>query len=73
LQDIRKVVCTFAAQNCINVMNNQEEYTENRGRDWMIFWASTAFMVGLLFFKPEWVWVAFPFQFTALAGAMGRL
>lgn len=54
-------------------MKNKEEYTNNASRDWLIFGASTVFMVLLLFFKPEWVWVAWPFQFTALAGAMGRL
>ncbi len=52
---------------------NNEEYTENRGRDWMIFWVSTVAMFALLFWKPEWVWAAWPFQFTALAGALGRL
>lgn len=56
-----------------STMKNKEEYTNNSSRDWLIFGASTVFMVLLLFFKPEWVWVAWPFQFTALAGAMGRL
>ena len=54
-------------------MSNKEEYTENKGRDWLLFLVSTVGMVALLIFLPEWVWVAFPFQFTALAGAMGRL
>jgi hypothetical protein len=54
-------------------MKNKEEYSENRSRDWMIFLASTVLMVALLWVAPEWVWVAWPFQFTALAGAMGRL
>ncbi|MFN4079911.1 MAG: hypothetical protein ACK4NS_03335 [Saprospiraceae bacterium] len=54
-------------------MSNREEYVENRGRDWMIFLISSVVMVALLWFKPEWVWAAWPFQFTALAGALGRL
>ncbi|MCB0525389.1 MAG: hypothetical protein R3A50_03845 [Saprospiraceae bacterium] len=54
-------------------MKNNEEVTENRGRDWMLFIISTIGMLALLWFKPEWVWVAWPFQFTALAGALGRL
>ena len=54
-------------------MSNKEEYVGNRGRDWMIFMVSSVVMVGLLWLKPEWVWVAWPFQFTALAGALGRL
>ena len=54
-------------------MKKNEEYAENRGRDWMIFLASLVGLVALLFFKPEWVWVSFPFVFTSLAGALGRL
>jgi hypothetical protein len=54
-------------------MKNKEEYTPNISRDWMVFIASSVFMVAILWFKPEWVWVAWPFQFTALAGALGRL
>ncbi|MEY3243080.1 MAG: hypothetical protein RIR11_4519 [Bacteroidota bacterium] len=53
--------------------NSKEEYTPNKGRDWMIFGVSTVIMFGLLWFKPEWIWVIWPFQLTALAGAMGRL
>ncbi len=54
-------------------MKNNEEFTMNRSRDWMIFIASSVVMVALLWYAPEWVWVAWPFQFTALAGALGRL
>lgn len=54
-------------------MKSKEEYTENRSRDWLVFIVSTVVMLALLWFSPEWVWVAWPFQFTALAGAMGRL
>lgn len=54
-------------------MNNNEEYAENRGRDWIMFIISLIGTLALLFFIPEWVWVAFPFLFTSLAGAMGRL
>lgn len=54
-------------------MKNNEEYTENRSRDWLVFIISTIGAVLLLWFHPEWVWVAFPFQFTSLAGALGRL
>jgi hypothetical protein len=53
--------------------NNKEEYTPNKGRDWMVFGVSTVIMLGFLWFKPEWIWVIWPFQLTALAGAMGRL
>jgi hypothetical protein len=51
----------------------KEEYTENRSRDWIMFLVSTVAMFALLFLKPEWIWVAWPFQFTAIAGALGRL
>jgi hypothetical protein len=50
-----------------------EEYTENKSRDWMIFGISSVAMLAILWWKPEWVWVVWPFQFTALAGALGRL
>jgi len=54
-------------------MKKNEEYVENRSRDWMIFIISSVAMVAMLLWKPEWVWTVWPFQFTALAGAMGRL
>lgn len=54
-------------------MKKNEEYVENRGRDWIFFIVSLIGALALLFFKPEWVWVSFPFLFTSLAGAMGRL
>ncbi len=54
-------------------MSNKEEYTESKSRDWLVFLGSTLGMIALLIFLPEWVWVSFPFMFTALAGAMGRL
>jgi len=54
-------------------MKKNEEYTLNRSRDWMIFLASLVFMIVLLIFKPEWVWVSWPFLFTSLAGALGRI
>lgn len=54
-------------------MKKNEEYQQNTARDWMMFGASAIFLVALLYFKPEWVWVAFPFVFTSLAGALGRL
>lgn len=49
------------------------EYVGNRGRDLLIFGVSTVAMIGFLIFKPEWVWVVWPFQLTALAGFLGRL
>ena len=54
-------------------MKNNEEYVENRSRDRIFFIISLAGALALLYFKPEWVWVSFPFVFTSLAGAMGRL
>jgi hypothetical protein len=53
--------------------NNNEEYTQNKGRDGLIFIVSTVAMFAILWLKPEWVWVVWPFQFTALAGWFGRL
>lgn len=50
-----------------------EEYAPKKGRDWTMFIVSTIAMFGFLWFLPEWVWVVWPFQLTALAGAMGRL
>jgi hypothetical protein len=50
-----------------------EEYQQKKGRDWMGFIISTVVMLGILWFKPEWVWVAWPFQFTFLTGALGRM
>jgi hypothetical protein len=67
-----KNVFTFAANKNVSFMKN-EEYVENRGRDWIVFIVSLVGAVALLIWKPEWVWVSFPFVFTALAGAMGRL
>jgi len=54
-------------------MKKNEEYVENRGRDWLFFIVSLISTLALLFFIPEWVWVGFPFLFTSLAGARGRL
>lgn len=54
-------------------MKKNEEYVQNRGRDWLIFLVSTVAMLAFLWFKPEWVWVVWPFQLTALAGALGRI
>lgn len=54
-------------------MKKNEEYQLNVTRDWMIFGASVVFTAGLYFFATEWIWVAFPFLFTSLAGAMKRL
>ncbi|MFN0037848.1 MAG: hypothetical protein ACKVUS_22520 [Saprospiraceae bacterium] len=54
-------------------MKNNEEYVNNHGRDWLVFIVSTIGMIALLLFAPEWVWVSWPFMFTALAGALGRL
>ncbi|MFZ4474605.1 MAG: hypothetical protein ACOYPR_05385 [Saprospiraceae bacterium] len=54
-------------------MKKNEEYVDNRKRDWILFGISTVIMLGLLVFKAEWIWVIWPLQFTAFAGAMGRL
>ena len=54
-------------------MRNNEEFSENRRRDWMIVGVSVVATLALLILAPQWVWVTFPFLFTALAGAMGRL
>ncbi len=54
-------------------MKKNEEYVENRGRDWLFFIVSLVGMIALLIFLPEWIWVSFPFVFTSLAGAVGRL
>jgi hypothetical protein len=54
-------------------MKKQGEYTENKGRDWVVFGVSVVGTIAFLIFKPEWVWVMFPSLFTSLAGAMGRL
>ncbi len=64
---------TFAVSKRLCIMNKKEEYTDNPGRDWLIFGVSTVAMIALLFIAPEWVWVTWPFLFTALAGALGRL
>ena len=54
-------------------MKNQEEYTQNTRRDWLVFGVSLVVTLVILFLAPQWVWVGFPFVFTALAGALGRL
>jgi hypothetical protein len=54
-------------------MKKNEEYVENKGRDWLVFLVSAVLTLVILWVKPEWVWVGFPFVFTSLAGAMGRL
>jgi uncharacterized membrane protein len=52
---------------------NSEEFVPNKRRDWIIFGITTVIMIALLIFIPEWVWVIWPFQFTALAGALDRM
>lgn len=59
--------------NELHNMKKNEEYAKNPGRDWLMFIISTVGMVALLIWLPAWIWVAWPFQFTALAGALGRL
>ncbi|MCE2821646.1 MAG: hypothetical protein ACK5FV_03735 [Bacteroidota bacterium] len=54
-------------------MKINEEYKGNRTTEWAVFAVSTVAMIALLWVSPEWVWVAWPFQFTALAGALNRL
>ena len=54
-------------------MNNKEEYIGNPRRDWLALGVSLVVTLVILFLAPEWVWVGFPFVFTALAGALGRL
>jgi flagellar biosynthesis protein FlhB len=66
-------VRTFAASKKNRNMKKNEEYVKNPGRDWLMFIVSTIGMIALLIWLPEWIWVAWPFQFTALAGALGRL
>lgn len=66
-------VFTFAASKKKAHMKKNEEYVKNPSRDWLMFIVSTVGMIALLIWLPEWIWVAWPFQFTALAGALGRL
>jgi len=70
---VLKNVFTFAHQKRIVHMKKNEEYVKNSSRDWLMFIVSTIGMVALLIWLPAWIWVAWPFQFTALAGALGRL
>jgi hypothetical protein len=53
--------------------NTKGEYKANKSRDWLVFGISSVAVLVILMVKPEWVWVAWPFQLTALAGALGRL
>ena len=62
-----------ADEKSVVFMKKNEEYQANVSRDWMVFIISTLFMIGLYFVATEWIWVAFPFVLTALAGAMKRL
>ncbi len=59
--------------NGFQQMNNNEEYTDNPRRDWLVFGVSLVVTLVILFLAPQWVWVGFPFVFTSLAGALGRL
>ncbi|MEZ4917659.1 MAG: hypothetical protein R2792_01030 [Saprospiraceae bacterium] len=54
-------------------MSKNEEYVPNKGRDLILFLGSAVFMVVLLMWKPEWVWVSWPLLFTSLAGFLNRL
>jgi hypothetical protein len=54
-------------------MKKNEEYAPNPSRDWLLFLGGVVATIALLIVDPAWVWVAFPFMFTGLAGAMGRL
>jgi|GEM_PF-240546 len=67
-------VFTFAhLTQALHNMKKNEEYVSNTGRDWILFIVSTIGMIALLIWLPEWIWVAWPLQFTSLAGALGRL
>jgi hypothetical protein len=68
-----KNVFTFAHHKRIAHMKKNEEYVKNPGRDWLWFIISSIGMLALLIWLPEWIWVAWPLQFTSLAGALGRL
>lgn len=68
----RIYLCAHSIPSSVD-MKKDGEYTGNIGRDWLIFGVSTVAMIGFLLLKPEWVWVVWPFQLTALAGALGRL
>lgn len=54
-------------------MKKNEEYTENKPRDLLLTVGGAVLMIILLIWKPEWVWVSWPFLFTGLAGFLGRL
>jgi hypothetical protein len=68
-----KTFLLLRINNESHIMKKNEEYVNNPGRDWIMFIVSTVVMLALLIWLPEWIWVAWPFQFTALAGALGRL
>jgi len=72
-QWISKTFLLLPINNEMHIMKKNEEYVKNPNRDWIMFIISTIGMIALLIWLPEWIWVAWPFQFTALAGAMGRL
>lgn len=50
-----------------------EEYVENRGRDWIVFIVKLVGAIALLIWKPEWVWVSFPFVFYRFGRCNGTV
>ena len=53
----------------ISVMGEMKE-TASKSKYWLYFIISTAVMIALLIFIPEWFWLALPFSLTYLAAAM---
>ncbi len=51
-------------------MNNVEK---EKALYWFLTALSTAVMILLFIFKPEWSWVSFPFVGTFLAGALDAI
>lgn len=48
-------------------MNNEKSST---GMQWILFFVSTAIMLLMLVFVPQWFWLVLPFSLTFLVQAM---
>ncbi|MGK0364286.1 MAG: hypothetical protein ACI85O_001343 [Saprospiraceae bacterium] len=62
-------VAKFSKEQNIYIMGEMKE-TASKAKYWLYFLISTAAMIALLIFIPEWFWLALPFSLTYLAAAM---
>lgn len=55
---------------CKQNFSDMETANKSTTMDWIIFFASTIIMTGMLMYMSEWFWVALPFVLTYLVKAL---